>query len=134
MSAQNRRFQVINASKSAQKNESGKKSKTTYDAEKLYSGTPERAARKAFTSLCKSKAIKGRCTLNITVQEVGQGKKPLMYQSGQPKQFTYSLRRQKLKTPKVVDRDGVDVSYQYETVVRSTPNVCTRNSKLRRCK
>lgn len=134
MSAQNRKFQVINASKSAQKNNSGKKVKTSYKEDKIYSGTPERAARKAFSKLCGDKQIKGRCTLNITVQEIGPGKNPLMYQSGAPKQFTYSLRRQKLLTPKVVDRDGTKVSYKYETVVRSTPNVCTRNSKLRRCK
>lgn len=134
MSAQNRRFQVINASKSAQKNDSGKKIKTSYDEEKIYSGTPERAARKAFSKLCHGKQIKGRCTLNITVQEVGPGKRPLIYQNGAPKQFTYSLRRQKLSTPKVVDRDGTKVSYKYETVVRSTPNVCSKNSKLRRCK
>jgi len=134
MSVQNRRFQVINASKSAQKNDSGKKVKTSYDEEKFYSGTPERAARKAFSKLCGDKKIKGRCTLNITVQEIGPGKRPLMYQNGAPKQFTYSLRRQKYSTPKVVDRDGTQVSYLYETVVRSTPNVCTKSSKLRRCK
>jgi hypothetical protein len=129
-----RRFQVVDVSKSAQKNKTGSKSKTSYDVSSLYSGTPERAARKAFSTLCTNKKIKGRCTLNVTVQEVGPGKVPLMYKNGSPKQFTYSLRRQKLLTPKTVDRNGTQVSYKYETVVRSTSNICTKNSKLRRCK
>ena len=48
-----------------------------------------------------------------------------MYQSGDLKQFTYSLTRKKLTSPKIVELvtpDGniTKVSYKYETVARST--------------
>lgn len=129
-----RRFVVIHAAKSAQKNATGKKQSTTFDKNSVYTGTPGRAARKAFTNICSSKSIKGRCALNVTVQEVGKGKKPLMYENGKPKVHSYSLRREKLKTPIKLQANGSKWSLEYKTVSRSTPNVCFKDSKLRRCK
>jgi len=133
MSSYDRRFQVVSVAKAAQKNATGKKQLTKYDKDAVYHGTPERAARKAFTHLCKGKQIKGRCTLNVSVQEIGRGKTPLVYQDGKQKIFSYSLRRQKLENPKVINKDGTNVTFKYQTVARSTSNVCTKNSKLRRC-
>ena len=134
MSSPERRFQVIRTATSAQKNSTGSKKSTKFDKSAVYTGTPERAARKAFTNLCGSKGIKGRCALNVTVQDVGKGKTPLTYQNGKPKVHSYSLRRVKLSTPVKLEVNGKAWEHKYKVVTRSTPDVCTKNSKLRRCR
>jgi hypothetical protein len=131
---ENRRFVIVNVAKSAQKNDTGKKKSTSYNKNSVYTGTPAGAAKKAFTNLCRSKSIKGRCTLNITVQEVGKGKQALMHKNGNPKVHSYSLKREKLKVPIELQAQGKSWLLKYRTVSRTTPNVCTLNSKIRRCK
>uniref|UniRef100_A0A6C0F5H4 Uncharacterized protein n=1 Tax=viral metagenome TaxID=1070528 RepID=A0A6C0F5H4_9ZZZZ len=128
-----RYFVVTNVRKSAQKKK-GVKESTKFDKTATYKGTHERAARKAFSSLCNTKKISGRCALNITVKEVDRKKDPVTYADGRIKEKTYSLRRQKLKTPIEIERGGKLVTYEWKTVSRKTRNVCTKKSKLRRCK
>ena len=50
--------------------------------------TPAGAARKAFSEFCRTKRIRGVCTLIVTIRETTSGK------SG--KLFTYKLNRMKL--------------------------------------
>lgn len=129
-----RRFRISKVVKSAQKNNTGKQEKTTFDPKKIYTGTPERAARKAFTDLCKSKAVKGQCTLNVTVEELGPRKVPLTRSDGSPKEKTYSLRRVKLDVPIEREVNGAKWELKYKTEARSTSDVCKLGTKLRRCK
>lgn len=65
------------------------------------------ACKKAFSSLCKIKRIRGQCALVITMKETTQG--------SAGKEFTYKLRREKLETPIVLGYR----TYKYETVVKS---------------
>lgn len=68
------------------------------------------ASKKAFTTLCRIKKIKGQCALIITMRETTQG--------SDGKELSYKLRRVKLDTPiKIGDR-----SYEYETVVSAIKN------------
>lgn len=116
-----RRFQITNVRKSAQKNITGKKKTTTFSKEAVYTGNPQQAAKKAFSNLCRGKSIRGQCAINVTIQEIGPGKKPLTYKtSGNVKEHSYSFRRKKLKEPKVIEFDGKKVVFKYDTVVRKT--------------
>tara|TARA_B100001094_G_scaffold324240_1_gene376524 strand:- start:2931 stop:3329 length:399 start_codon:yes stop_codon:yes gene_type:complete len=106
-----RRFVVVEAVKNAQ---GGKN--TQFNSDAVYTGTPGAAAKKAFSRLCRpktgkmKKAIRGRCALTVTVQEIGEWKKPLMYQDGTPKQHTYKLRRVKLDKP-IKLPSGYEIKY-----------------------
>jgi hypothetical protein len=71
-----------------------------------FTGSPSRAASKAFSSLpVKSKAKE------IIVCETTQGSKKKV--SG------YRVSRKLLKSPKIVERDGVKIVYKYETKIKS---------------
>ena len=116
-----RRFQITNVRKSAQKNASGNPKKTAFSSDAVYTGNTQAAAKKAFTNLCRKKGIKGQCAINVTIQEVGAGKKPLMYKtSGKVKEHSYSFRRTLKKEPLVVNFNGKKVTYKYNTKVRKT--------------
>jgi hypothetical protein len=132
--SEKRRFQIVSAHKSAQKNEKGKV-KTAHKNTSVYTGTkPGGAAKKAFTNLCSAKKIRGACALNVTIQEVGNQKVPLTYKNGSLKEFSYSLRRSKLAKPIELESDGKKWKIRYKTVLRKTPNVCAKGSSPRRCK
>ena len=70
-------------------------------------GTPFRAAKKAFSQLCRAKKIKGQCTLTITMQEKTRGSDRNV--------MSYRLKREKLKEPKVLEYpDGRKVTIKYK--------------------
>ncbi len=77
------------------------------------SRTPSGAAKKALTSLCSQKSIKGVCTFYITIQESTRG--------SNKKQFTYLCKRSKLEKPLVVkDKQGkVLFKVEYKTTCKS---------------
>ena len=67
--------------------------------------TPLSAARKAFSRVCRDSAIKGQCTLVIKVQETTRG--------SAGKIFSYKGKRE--TNPVTVMRNGVEVTYKYQT-------------------
>ena len=85
-----------------------------------YSGDPNAAAKKAFGSQCRTKKMKGVCTLVVTVKETTQGSDKKLY--------SYRMSREKLKKPVKVERGGVNVVYKYKTVVKPL-NTNTADSK-----
>ena len=44
------------------------------------------------------------------------------------------VRREKLSKPKEIERGSETYTVHYNVVSRSTPDICTKNSKLQRCK
>ena len=68
--------------------------------------TPSSAARKAGTKICRMTDVRGQCTLNITLQEDTRGS------SG--KEYNYKIKRTKLTPARVVEIDGVEVTFEYE--------------------
>jgi hypothetical protein len=112
-----RKFLVVSAKKYGQKGKN-----TKFSDKSQYSGTPERAARKAFSNICRSKKIFGQCSLNIHVQEVETTKK------GTPKTskgvrvpigkvMKYRLKR--VKDPVNIMRNDVNVHYDYSVKSKS---------------
>ena len=53
--------------------------------------TPAGAARKAFSEFCRTKRVKGVCTLLVTMRETTNGARGKLY--------TYKLNRMKLRNP-----------------------------------
>jgi hypothetical protein len=77
--------------------------------------TPAGAARKAFSEFCRTKRVKGVCTLLVTMRETTQG-------SG-GKLFTYKLSRMKLRQP-IIRLEGTKNEFviSYASKVRSVSN------------
>ena len=98
-----RTFEVTNALKD--------KCPTKFKPGRYTSVHPVGAAKKAFSGLCNRKRIKGQCTLIITVRETTAG--------SNKKEFTYKLKREKLKEPLMGMRNGVEVAYLYKTRAKS---------------
>ena len=88
--------------------------------------TPAGAARKAFSEFCRTKRIKGICTLLVTMRETTKG--------AAGKMFTYKLSRRKLQNP-IIRLEGTDNEFviAYSTVVRSVTNPpgCKRPGQTR---
>ena len=77
--------------------------------------TPAGAARKAFSEFCRTKRIKGVCTLLVTMRETTQGSAGKMY--------TYKLNRHKLKNP-LIRLEGTDKEFviAYSSSIKSVTN------------
>ena len=73
------------------------------------SRTPLNAAKKAATRICRNSKIKGRCTIDIKIKETTHG--------SSEKIFEYTAKR--IKDPKTVVKDGVEITYKYRTVVKA---------------
>jgi hypothetical protein len=104
-----RAFSVVNVSKHGGcPTKFGKKGK----GGRYISKTPANAARKAFTELCRTKRIRGICTLIVTIRETTKNSKH--------KIFTYKLKRNKLSKPMVM-MEGTDREYviAYNTTIKS---------------
>lgn len=87
---------------------------------RFHSADPGSAARKAATSLCRRKKIRGRCVLYISMRETTRGAKA-------GKVFTYRLTRKKSDT---IGPHG----QMYEIVGKSTgqiPDTCPKSRKTR---
>ena len=120
-----RSFTVINATKSGA-------CKTKFGSGGLYkSRTPVAAAKKAFNELCRTKRIRGVCTLFITVRETTRDSKK--------KQFVYKIRRNKLKNPILLEgnKGTYAIEYQSQAKAVNKASPCrkpgqTRGRRLRR--
>jgi hypothetical protein len=73
------------------------------------SRTPAGAARKAAGQICRNSRVKGQCTLKITMRETTRGSKG--------KDYAYVVKR--IKDPVTVERDGVEITYNYRTEVKA---------------
>jgi hypothetical protein len=106
-----RSFTVVNATKRGA-------CKTKFGTGGLYkSRTPVAAAKKAFNELCRTKRIRGVCTLFITVRETTRDSKK--------KEYVYKLIRNKLKKPILLEGNNGTYSINYKSQAKSvskTPN------------
>jgi hypothetical protein len=88
--------------------------------------TPAGAARKAFSEFCRTKRIRGICTLIVTIQETTKGSAGKVY--------TYRLNRMKLKNP-LIRLEGTKNEYviEYETKVKAmkSPVACNKPGQTR---
>jgi Mg-chelatase subunit ChlI len=76
---------------------------------RFLSSSPASAAKKAGTQICRASAIRGRCTLIVTIRETTAGSKH--------KQYVYKVSR--VHAPTTVIRNGVEIVYEYKTEVKS---------------
>ena len=104
-----RSFTVINVAKHGG-------CKTKFRAGRYINKTPQGAAKKAFSEFCRTKRIRGKCTLNVVVQETTTG--------SSKKTFAYHLQRNRLTKPMIM-QEGTDNEYviEYKTVARSIKSI-----------
>ena len=69
----------------------------------FHSATPKAASLKAMSSICRQKKTKGPCEMTVTLQESTRG--------SAGKTFSYKVTRE--EDPKTVERNGVEITYQY---------------------
>ena len=100
-------------------------SKTSDCKTKGYGGrfinkTPSGAALKAFTELCRTKRIKGICTLYVTMKDTTKNGK----QRG--KMYVYQAQRKRLSNP-MIRLEGTDNEFviEYRSVAKSVKNRTT---------
>ena len=79
--------------------------KTKFRAGRYINRSPVGAARKAFTEFCRTKRIRGVCTLIITIKETTSGSKGKLY--------SYKLNRRKLANPLIL-QEGTNNEYVVE--------------------
>lgn len=96
-----RSFTLVGASKTAAQ------CKTKGRGGRFINRTPAEAARKAFSELCRTKNIRGVCTLFLTMRDTTQGGK------NKGKMYTYKVQRMKLKKPMIM-LEGTDNEYVIE--------------------
>ncbi len=86
--------------------------KTKFGSGGLYrSRTPVAAAKKAFNELCRTKRIKGVCTLIITIKETTR--------NSTNKYYSYKLNRHKLKTPIILQGSAGEYVIEYKSTAKS---------------
>lgn len=105
-----------------------------------YTGNHMSAAKKAFTTLCNHKNVRGKCMFYISVQETtqGSGKKMMLNDDNGKKALIvkkerhYKVVRDKLKEPLVMF-EGTDKEYQilYQSKASAVKRLppCTVNRK-----
>jgi hypothetical protein len=109
MNSDRRSFTVVGVGKHGScKTKFGKKD---YGGRYTSKGGPAGAAKKAFSELCRTKRIKGVCTLIVTIRETTK--------NSNKKMFTYKLKRNKLAVPKIM-REGTDKEYVINYEVKSS--------------
>jgi hypothetical protein len=100
--------------------------KTKGQGGRFINKTPAGAARKAFSEFCRTKRIKGICTLLVTMRETTNGKRGKMY--------TYKLNRMKLRNP-IIRLEGTPKEFviAYSSKIRSVSNPpdCQRPGQTR---
>ena len=127
-----RQFIVLRAQKTGQSGQN-----TKFRNNKSYAGkTPVAAAKKAFKELCKTKKIKGQCSLNVTIKEIQAtaSGSPSM-RSGNyvtsPSDKAYKYRLKRKKDPRVVLRNGIPVTYKFVTKAKSLSSKSTNKKQPR---
>ena len=105
-----------------------------------YTGNHMSAAKKAFTTLCNHKNVKGKCMFYISIQETtqGSGKKMMVNDDNGKKAVVvkkerhYKVHREKLKEPRVMF-EGTDKEYKilYQSKASAVKRLppCTKNRK-----
>ena len=73
------------------------------------SSTPAGAARKAGSQYCRESAIRGQCTLFVTVQETTRGSNNKVY--------SYKIKRTVVNNK--VNHEGKIVNHKYEVVAKA---------------
>ena len=86
--------------------------KTKFNGGKYISKNPGGAAKKAFKELCRTKRIKGVCTLIVTIRETTK--------NSSKKVYSYKLNRRKLAKPLIM-MEGSNKEYliEYKTESKS---------------
>ena len=124
-------FKITKVTKTGQK-----ESLTKANDNMILTGTPDGAAKKAMTRLCKNKKIKGVCALRVELVELAPnpGFSAPMIKNGNivpktkkdengnivPKKYIYRLQRR--VQPTTVNRNGKSVTYKYATKITSFLN------------
>lgn len=99
-------------------------------------GTPDGAAKKAMTRLCKNKKIKGVCALRIELVELVPNpgfsapmirngdvvEKTKKNENGKPVIKKYKYRLQRRVDPTTVIKNGKSITYKYITKITSNLN------------
>ena len=90
--------------------------KTKFHGGRYISRTPVGAAKKAFSEHCRTKRIRGVCTLNVVVKETTQGSKHQL--------FAYRLNRHRLKKP-IILQEGTPQEYvvEYQSTAKSVKSI-----------
>ena len=89
--------------------------KTKFGSGGLYrSRTPVAAAKKAFNELCRTKRIKGVCTLILTMKETTRNSKNKFY--------SYKLNRHKLKNPIILQGSAGEYVVEYQSKAKAHGN------------
>ena len=75
--------------------------------------SPSGAAQKAFTELCRTKRIKGVCTLYVTIKDTTKDRRT------RGKLYVYKLQRKKLSKPMIM-LEGTDNEYviEYKSTIK----------------
>lgn len=77
------------------------------------STTPAGAARKAGSHICRQSAIRGQCTLYVTIQETTRG--------SANKLFTYKVKRVVVNNK--INHEGTIVNHKYLTTAKAVPTL-----------
>jgi hypothetical protein len=112
--------------------EHAKSGSKTLSGGRYMGSNPASAARKAATHFCREhKMSKKACTVNIVMRETTAG--------CSNKTFEYKAKR--IYDPVTVERDGVEVEYEYRTEVKAakshkSPKKCKKSPKKspKKCK
>ena len=121
-----RLFKVLAVTKTAQKN-----AITSFDAFRLYKGTPSQAAKKAFYHTCKqiNKGVYNRCTLSVTVVQVKKTSiagidtvQPVLDSNGKPFKYKYAIKLERYhpkssKGKNVVFENSIKVTFKFKTKI-----------------
>ena len=86
---------------------SGGKKGVQNTGSKFKSKTPSSAAKKAASRICSKSKIKGRCALNITIQQIDSSSNAV----GKP--MHYHVLRTKTTSPVAVDHAGNEILHKY---------------------
>ena len=86
---------------------SGGKKGVQNTGSKFKSKTPSSAAKKAASRICSKSKIKGRCALNITIQQIDSSSNPV----GKP--MHYHVLRTKTTSPVAVNHGGNEIVHKY---------------------
>jgi hypothetical protein len=95
---------------------------TKFNETMLFTGTPDRAAKKAMSRLCSVKDVRGQCTLTISVMEVlkktidGSATiVPKLDSNGDDIVRKYTVKRQVIDDN--VNMGGTSVHFKYTTKI-----------------
>lgn len=119
-------FKVVKVTKTGQK-----ESITKGLDNLILTGTPDRAAKKAMTRICRIKKIKGVCALRIKLVELKPTKSytapmiengKFVHKKTNNKEKVYEYRLQRRVDPVTVKKNGQEIFFKYSTKITSYLN------------